>query len=33
MTKPIKLSDKASYENFLDKFDTFLIDCDGRLKK
>ncbi|RHZ87076.1 hypothetical protein Glove_40g63 [Diversispora epigaea] len=29
MTKPIKLSDKTSYDSFLDKFDTFLIDCDG----
>ncbi|CAG8446510.1 1711_t:CDS:2 [Diversispora eburnea] len=29
MTKPIKLSDKTSYNSFLNKFDTFLIDCDG----
>ncbi|RGB39653.1 HAD-like domain-containing protein [Rhizophagus diaphanus] len=29
MFKPVKLSNASDYEAFLDKYDTFLIDCDG----
>ncbi|PKY13377.1 p-nitrophenyl phosphatase [Rhizophagus irregularis] len=29
MSKPVKLSNASDYEAFLDKYDTFLIDCDG----
>ncbi|PKC16971.1 HAD-like protein [Rhizophagus irregularis] len=28
MSKPVKLSNASDYEAFLDKYDTFLIDCD-----
>ncbi|CAI2181028.1 5510_t:CDS:2 [Funneliformis geosporum] len=29
MSEPVKLTDASAYESFLDKYDTFLIDCDG----
>ncbi|CAG8552988.1 8797_t:CDS:2 [Acaulospora morrowiae] len=31
MPTPIKLSSRKDYESFLEKFDTFLLDCDGVL--
>ncbi|CAG8792332.1 17891_t:CDS:2, partial [Dentiscutata erythropus] len=31
MSKPIKLCNISDYGNFIDKFDTFLLDCDGVL--
>jgi hypothetical protein len=33
MSKPVKLSNASDYEAFLDKYDTFLIDCDGKNRK
>lgn len=30
-TQPLKLSSKAEYASFVDKFDTFMFDCDGVL--
>ncbi|RIB02303.1 2-phosphoglycolate phosphatase [Gigaspora rosea] len=31
MSKPIKLCNISHYQSFIDKFDTFLLDCDGVL--
>jgi hypothetical protein len=30
MAKPVKLTTASSRENFINKYDTFLIDCDGK---
>ncbi|CAG8634453.1 4130_t:CDS:2 [Gigaspora rosea] len=30
MSKPIKLCNISHYQSFIDKFDTFLLDCDGK---